>query len=71
MMTARPNRYSTLVWRKSSVSGGGGECVEVAKWKSCVLVRDSGDISGTVLEFTSAQWLGLLRRIKNEEMGQG
>ena len=65
-MTAQPNRYSTLIWRKSSASGGSGECVEVAMWKSCVLVRDSGDQSGTVLEFTSAQWLALLRRLKNE-----
>jgi Domain of unknown function (DUF397) len=66
LMTAQPNRYSTLIWRKSSASGGSGECVEVARWKSCVLVRDSGDQSGTVLEFTSAQWLELLRRLKNE-----
>ena len=70
-MTARPNRYSTLIWRKSSASGESGECVEVATWKSCVLVRDSGDQSGTVLEFTSARWLALLRRLKNEEIGQG
>ena len=65
-MTARPNRYSTLIWRKSSASGESGECVEVATWKSCVLVRDSGDQYGTVLELTSAQWLALLRRLKNE-----
>lgn len=70
-MTAQPNRYSTLIWRKSSASGQGGECVEVATWKSSVLVRDSGDESGTVLELTSAQWLALLRRLKNEEIGQG
>jgi hypothetical protein len=69
LMTAQPNRYSPHIWRKSSASGGGGECVEVAKWRSFVLVRDSGDRSGTVLELTSAQWIALLRRLKNEEIG--
>jgi hypothetical protein len=30
-----------------------------------VLARDSKNLSGVVLTVTSAQWLGLLRRIKN------
>jgi hypothetical protein len=62
---AKPNRYSTLNWRTSSASAGVGECVEVANSDSSVLARDSRDQSGAVLEFTSAQWLGLVRRIKN------
>jgi len=65
-MPTQRSRHSSLIWRKSSASGGSGECVEVAMWKSYVLVRDSGDQSGTVLEFTPAQWLALLRRLKNE-----
>jgi len=69
-MTAQPNRYPTLIWRKSSASGGNSECVEVAEWRSFVLVRDTGDLSGAVLEFTPVQWHGLLRRIKNDEIGQ-
>lgn len=67
-MATQPNRDSNLNWHKSSVSGGGGECVEVARWKSSVLVRDSGDQSGPVLSFTSAQWHGLVRRIKGGEV---
>ena len=63
-MTLRPE-YSTLIWRKSSASAGAGECVEVAKSDSFVLARDSRDQSGVVLEITSAQWLRLLRRIKD------
>ena len=63
-MTAQPNRSSTPIWRKSSASAGGGECVEVASWKSSVLVRDSGDRSGTILEFTSAQWHGFVLLVK-------
>lgn len=34
---------------------------------SYVLTRDSRDQSGTVLKFTSAQWFGLMRRIKTGE----
>jgi hypothetical protein len=64
-MATQPNRDSALIWHKSSGSGGGGECVEVAQWQSSVLVRDSGDRSGPVLAFTSAQWRGIVRRIKD------
>jgi hypothetical protein len=69
LMAAQPNRYSTLAWHKSSVSADGGNCVEVASLKSYVLVRNSRDRSGAVLELTSAQWGGLLRRIKAGELG--
>lgn len=65
LMTAQPNRSSTPIWRKSSASAGGGECVEVAQWKSSVLVRDSGDRSGTILELTLTQWRGFVQRVKN------
>ena len=68
-MTVQPNRYSTLAWRTSSASGGAGECVEVAATSSFVLTRDSRDRSGPVLELTSAQWLGLVERIKNGDIG--
>ena len=64
-MTAQPNRSSTPIWHKSSASAGGGECVEVAMWKSSVLVRDSRDRPGPELEFTQAQWRGFVRRVKN------
>lgn len=70
-MATKPNRGSELVWRKSSASGGGGECVEVAQLESSVLVRDSGDRSGTVLVFTPAQWHGLVWRMKSGEMRRG
>lgn len=70
LMAAQPNRYPTLAWHKSTASDGGGTCVEVATWESFVLVRDSGDHAGTVLEFTPAQWFGLVRRIKDGEMAK-
>ncbi len=70
-MATEPNPYSMLVWRKSRASGGSGECVEVAQLNSSVLIRDSRDRSGAVLVVTSAQWLGLLRRTRNGEVGRG
>jgi hypothetical protein len=65
-MATQPNRDLTLNWHKSSASGGSGECVEVAQWRSSVLVRDSGDHSGPILTFSLAQWCGLVRRIKDD-----
>lgn len=70
-ITVRPDRYSTLSWRTSSFSAGAGECVEVATSAPFVLARDSRDRSGPVLELTSAQWLGLVERIKNGEAVTG
>jgi hypothetical protein len=67
LMAAQPNRPARPAWRKSSHSGASGGCVEVATSSSSVLVRDSRNQSGTMLEFAPAQWLGLVRHIKNEE----
>jgi hypothetical protein len=61
----QPNWHSTPAWRTSSFSAGAGECVEVATAAPFVLARDSRDRSGPVLELTSAQWVGLVKRIKN------
>lgn len=65
MMTAQPNRYSTLIWRKSSTSADAGNCVEVAKSAFYVLVRDSGDPAGAILEFSQAQWRAFVSHVKH------
>jgi hypothetical protein len=70
LVATQPNRDSTVVWRKSSMSGGNGQCIEVAKSGASVLVRDSGDPSGPVLSVTCAQWVRFLRRIRNGEAGK-
>lgn len=45
-----------LTWRKPSYSGNnGGQCVEVAT-PGRVLVRDSKNPHGAVLEFTPETW---------------
>jgi uncharacterized protein DUF397 len=70
-MATQRNRDSTLIWRKSSASADGGNCVEVAKSELSVLVRDTRDRSGVMLEFSPAQWHGFLRRLKSEDPVSG
>jgi hypothetical protein len=66
LMTTQPNRYSALIWRKSSASGADGGCVEVAKAESSVLVRDSRNRTGRMLAFDLDQWRTFVRRVKNQ-----
>ncbi|MFD3741042.1 toxin [Streptomyces sp. CB00316] len=48
---------SALEWFKSSYSSNDGpSCVEVAATLSTVHVRDSKDLAGPQLGFTSAAW---------------
>jgi hypothetical protein len=59
---------SGLAWRKSSYSmGNGGECVEIAETASCVLVRDSKDVEGPMLTFSSAGWAAFVVDARNGE----
>ena len=64
-MATQPHQDSTLAWRKSSASGGDGQCVEVAKSGPFVLVRDSRYRSGAVLACTGEQWRRLIRQIRD------
>jgi hypothetical protein len=64
-MVDQSSQHSTLRWRTSTASGGDGACVEVAQSDTFVLVRDSCNRSGVILEFTLAQWRGLVRRTKD------
>ncbi|MGP4025943.1 DUF397 domain-containing protein [Actinomadura sp. 3N407] len=47
---------SRAVWRKSSRSGNGGNCVEIADLHRGVAVRDSKHPTGPKLMFTRADW---------------
>jgi Domain of unknown function (DUF397) len=51
-------------WRKSSFSGNGGNCVEVADHDSRVMVRDTKDNHGPILRFTADAWQRFADRMK-------
>jgi Domain of unknown function (DUF397) len=54
-----------LRWRKSSYSGnGGGSCIEVARQTTGVLVRDTKDRTGPMLQFLPAAWRTFADQVK-------
>ena len=55
-----------LVWRKSSHSSNGG-CVEVAVATDRILVRDSKDRNGPVLDFNFVEWKAFLAGLRDGE----
>ncbi|WP_433510199.1 DUF397 domain-containing protein [Nonomuraea sp. CA-143628] len=55
-------------WHKSSHSGSGNNCVEVAhNLPNVVAVRDSKDRSGPALIFTPGEWRAFLAGAKDGE----
>jgi len=53
-------------WRKSSYSGNGGNCVEVADRGNRLLVRDTKNCAGAVLRFTPDVWRRYVAQVKDE-----
>ena len=52
-------------WRKSSYSGNGGDCVEVAaSLPGTVAVRDSKDQDGLKLRFGDGAWRQFIEAVK-------
>jgi len=50
-------------WRRASLCAG-GECVEVAERDGVIMLRDSTQPGGTVLQCTGAEWRLLVGSIK-------
>jgi len=56
---------SAAVWRKSTKSGdGSGNCVEVCLTGRSVVLRDSHDPAGSVLELSRDAWLVFVKAIR-------
>jgi hypothetical protein len=51
-------------WRKSSFSGNGGNCVEVGGDTRRVLVRDSQNRAGLVLQLSPAAWREFANQVR-------
>lgn len=54
------------VWRKSSLSANGG-CVEVACVDEQVIVRDSKNKGGSILEFNFHEWKAFIDGVRDGE----
>lgn len=65
-MRGRQSRRSMLSWRTSKVSADGGQCVEIAAEDRTVLVRDSRNPAGAILEFSPRQWSSFVRRVRDD-----
>lgn len=55
-----------VVWRKSRASAG-SNCVEVASVQNCVLIRDSKNPEGGVLQLTFAAWNAFLEYARTSD----
>jgi hypothetical protein len=64
-VTNLQRELTDAAWRKSSRSGSGDQCVEMAALSSDLrAVRDSKDPAGPALVLTPSAWRGLLDAIK-------
>lgn len=61
--------FAGLHWRKSSHSGGGNDCVEVAFAGDRTAVRDSKNPAGGLLTLPAEGWSGLLASARSGGLG--
>jgi hypothetical protein len=50
----------TIHWRKSSYSGDGSNCVEIATSPTTIHIRDSKNTTGPYLTITPSTWADFL-----------
>jgi hypothetical protein len=60
---------ASLAWRKSSLSGTGPDCVEVAFSAEAAYVRNSRQSDGHVLSFLPHEWNAFIAGVQNGEFG--
>jgi hypothetical protein len=59
---------SRTPWRKSSYSGNGNNCVEIAVADGLIAVRDTMNRDGVTKIFTDRAWQHFTRRVKRGEL---
>lgn len=60
--------FSALMWTKSTLSAGNGDCAELAQLPiGHVAIRDSTDKAGPVLLFDSREWKAFIGGVKGGE----
>lgn len=64
MTSLDPAALARAQWRKSSHSGGGNQCVEVAAVDGAYAVRDSKNPAAGHLAFSTPAWKEFLAAIK-------
>lgn len=64
-MSRSAKDLSKAAWRKSSRSGGQGECVEVAPLTDAIAVRDSKNPTGPAIAFPRDAWRSFAGRVKD------
>ncbi|HKN95995.1 MAG TPA: DUF397 domain-containing protein [Pseudonocardiaceae bacterium] len=57
-------------WRKSSHSGGGNDCVEIAEDAAGTAVRDSKNPDGPRLRFGAADWSAFLDGVSSAPLSR-
>lgn len=62
------DKNSASSWTKSSLSNGNGNCVQVSGLSGDLIrVRDSKDVKGPVLRFTTDEWDAFVGGVRNGE----
>jgi len=63
-MSLNRDRLQVVDWRKARRSVATGECVEVAPIVGNIVVRDSMNPDGLVLQYSTASWRSFLTAAK-------
>lgn len=63
-MTGRTIDLAGASWRKSTQSGSGNACVEIAAIQAALVVRDSKKPDDGVLVFAPASWKSFIAQVK-------
>jgi hypothetical protein len=58
----------SIQWRRSSRCDS-GSCVEVAHVDCTIAIRDSKDVNGPVLTFSTQEWAAFIAGVRNGEFG--